>query len=356
MATAPTIPAVGTPRLDIAVDKTDLSPDARGDIVSVELRDEVDLPAMLALTLSLWDRTRQRLKDAYFEQFQLGTSVEVSLGLDRTLPIFAGEVAGLEPSFGGDTEGETLQVQAYNRLHRLRFGTHQRTFKDMTDSDIASSIADEVGLKADVEKTAVKYPHITQNNVNNLIFLLERARQNNYEVAVEDETLRFRKTRATEGPEMKLAYRRDLIHFIPRLRAVPEGGKVEVRGWDVKAKKPIIGTAGSGDEASKMGGAKSGAELSAAAFAPSTRTITDRAVADADEAQQIAKACYNRQQRDFVEADGECLGIPELRAGKTVEIAGIGNPFSGIYYVVSSTHSLGSDGYRTRFKVRRIAV
>jgi phage protein D len=354
MPTEP-LPAVAIPLFAVSSGKTAVSPEVKADIISVEVNEEEDRVAMAAMTLNLWDGARQRIKEEYLTQFQLGTPLEVAVGLNQTSPIFTGEVTALEPSFGSGEGGDTLKIQAFNRLHRLTFGTQQRTFQKMTDSEIASKIADEVGLTGEVEDTIIQREHVTQENVNNLTFLLN-LKPSDYEVKVEDKTLFFRTTREPEGPVVSLAYRRDLIHFTPRLRAVPEGGKVEVRGWDVKAKKLILGTAGSGDEASKMGGTKTGAEISASAFAPSTRTITDQAVIDADEAQRVAKAWYNRQQRDFVEAEGECPGIPALRAGETIEITDIGKPFSGIYYVISATHTVGTGGYRTSFKVRRNAV
>jgi phage protein D len=102
-----------------------------------------------------------------------------------------------------------------------------------------------------------------------------------------------------------------------------------------------------------MGGKKTGAEISASAFVSATRTITAEALVDADEATQIAKAWYNRQQSNFVEAQGECVGSPLIRAGETIEIAGVGKTFSGIYYVISAKHTLGPSGYQTRFEVTR---
>jgi len=349
------LPAVSVPLFAVSSGKSDVSPAVKADIVSVEVKEEEDIVAIAEIVLNLWDGIRQRIKEDYLTQFQLGTPIEVAVGLNQTSPIFTGEVAALEPSFGSGEGGDTLRIQAFNRLHRLTFGTHQRTFQKMTDSEIASRIADEVGLTGEVEDTVTQREHVTQQNINNLVFLLQ-LKPENYEVKVEDKKLFFRSTREPEGSVVSLAYRRGLERFTPRLRAVPEGGKVEVRGWDVKTKKLILGTAGSGDEASKMGGSKTGAEISAAAFAPATRTITDQPVIDAEDAQRIAKAWYNRQQRDFVEAEGECPGIPALRAGETIEITDIGKPFSGIYYVISATHTVGTGGYRTSFKVRRNAV
>ena len=42
--------------------------------------------------------------------------------------------------------------------------------------------------------------------------------------------------------------------------------------------------------------------------------------------------------------------------GKTIEITGVGQAFSGAYYVVSVKHTIGPTGYRTRFEVTRNSV
>lgn len=353
---SPLIPDVSVPRFTLTLGGTEISPELKADVVSVEVSEEVDLPAMAAVTLNLWDPVRDAVKEEYFTQFEMSTAVEVAMGLDDPAPLFAGEVTALEPSFGAGDGGDQLTVRAYDRLHRLRFGTHQRTFTERTDSQIASDIANEVGLTPEVEDTEVTHSHVTQDNVSNLRFLMERAKPLNYEVKVEGTSLLFRPARDPEGPAVQLAYRRDLVRFAPRQRTVAEGGTVEVRGWDVKNKQAIVGTAGSGDETSRMGGSQSGAEASSSAFLAATRTITDQPVADADEAQRLARASYNRQQRDFVEAEGECAGLPDLRAGLTIEVVGIGAPFSGVYYVTSATHRIGPDGYRTTFRVRRTGL
>ena len=348
-----TIPDVSIPGLELSVDQSAVSSEVKADILSVELKDEVNIPTLLTITLNMWDGTRQQIKEEYLNQFQIGTSIEIALGLNEPEPMFAGQVTALSPSFGGVDGGDSLTIEVLDRLHRLRFGTKQRTFSNKTDSQIASQIGEELGLTVEAEDTATTHPHVTQENENDLTFLSKRAKPINYEVKVEGTTLYFRKTRDPEGPVVALTYRRDLTEFRPRLRSIQEGEKVEVRGWDVKNKKPIVGTATSGDEDSKMGGAETGAEASKKAFGSATRTIANQGVLDADEAQVIAKAWFNHQQQDFINAEGKCPGIPALRAGNTVEITEVGEAFSGVYYVTSSTHTFGAEGYTTKFSVRR---
>lgn len=355
---APVTPLVGIPRFTLTIAGVIVSPSLKADITLVEVSEDLNMPAMLTLSLNLWDGMRLRLKEEYLDQFALGTPLEMALGINEETAIFTGEVTALEPRFGGLDGYDSLRVQAFNRLHRLTFGNHQRTFTDKTSSDIASEIASDIGLSTSVENTEDKRPHVTQINETDLTFLLRLAKPLNYEVSVEDRTLNFRTPKPQEGAAVSLTYRRDLVEFTPRQRTVPEGAKVEVRGWDVKTKQLIVGEAGPGDESSKMGGSQTGAELSAAAFSntSSTRTITAPALTNADEATQIAKAWYNRQQSNFIEAQGECAGSPLIRAGKTIEIDGVGKAFSGPYYVVSVKHAIGPTGYRTSFEVTRNAL
>ncbi|MGB4912735.1 MAG: contractile injection system protein, VgrG/Pvc8 family [Candidatus Dechloromonas phosphoritropha] len=353
--TAPALPLVGITRFTLTIGGVTLAPAVKADISSLELCEDLNMPAMLTFSLNLWDSMRLRLKEDYLDQFALGTPIELTLGINSESAVFSGEVTALEPVFGGLDGHDSLKVQAYNRLHRLTFGDHQRTFKDRTSSDIASEIASNLGLTASVDSTNDKHPHLTQINETDLAFLLRLARPLNYEVSVEDKTLSFCKPKPQAGAVVSLTYRRDLVEFTPRQRAMPEGTKVEVRGWDVKTKKPIVGKAGPGDETAKMGSGQTGAERSAAAFSATstTHTISAPALINADQATQIAKAWYDRQQNTFIKAEGECAGSPLIRAGKTIDIAGVGKVFSATYYVESAKHTIGPTGYRTRFEVTR---
>lgn len=346
-------PPVAIPRFTLSIAKVAVAPALKADIGTIELCEDLNMPAMLSFSINLWDGMRMRLKEDYFDQFALGTSLEMTLGLNSETRVFSGEVTALEPEFGGIDGPDSLKVRAYNRMHRLLFGDRQRTFQNKSSSDIAAEIANAIGLTASVESTADTHAHLTQQNETDLALLLRLAWPLNYEVLVEDKTLFFRRPKVQEDAVVSLTYRRDLTEFTPRQRVVPGGAKVEVRGWDVKTKKLIVGKAGAGDETAKQGGTQTGAELSAAAFTSATRTLAGQVLADADEATQIARAWYNRQQSNFIEAQGECAGSPLIRAGKTIDIAGVGKVFSGPYYVVSAKHTIGPTGYRTRFEVQR---
>ena len=50
---------------------------------------------------------------------------------------------------------------------------------------------------------------------------------------------------------------------------------------------------------------------------------------------------------------GAAVGDPRIRAGAVIRLDGLGPNFSGDYRVVGASHTLGSSGYRTEFKVRK---
>ena len=73
------------------------------------------------------------------------------------------------------------------------------------------------------------------------------------------------------------------------------------------------------------------------------------------QAEQIAQAIYDRLAMEFLTGTGTSFGVPGLRAGRVVELQGLGS-FNGRYYVTRSRHSLTDRGYTTAFSVRSDSV
>jgi hypothetical protein len=49
---------------------------------------------------------------------------------------------------------------------------------------------------------------------------------------------------------------------------------------------------------------------------------------------------------------GSAVGNPEIRAGRVIDLQGLGERFSGLYRITSATHTFDSGGYKTSFEVR----
>jgi phage protein D len=153
-------------------------------------------------------------------------------------------------------------------------------------------------------------------------------------------------------PVARLIWGEGLLSFRPEANLAGQVAKVEVYAWDVKRKEPIVGKASSD---SGNGRAKSvGEHLGALTRAPD-RTPTLRVRQPAftqSEADQRAKAALSEKDKKFVTADAEAVGLPELRPNCMVQIDNVGKLFSKNYYIERATHTIDSNGYRTKFHVR----
>ena len=59
------------------------------------------------------------------------------------------------------------------------------------------------------------------------------------------------------------------------------------------------------------------------------------------------------RNRELVKARGTTVGLPDLVAGRRIQIGGVGARMSGTYFVTSTTHTINDSGYFTTFNARR---
>jgi phage protein D len=327
-------------------------------LIGVSVDDSVDLPSMFTLELAGSEHEEQALSWIDDQNlFVIGHAVEVKLGyVDDLASLIKGEITALEPEFAVDRLPRLI-VRGYDRRHRLQRGRKVRTFVQQKDSDIAAQIASENGLSGQTEDSSVVHDYVLQANQTDLEFLQERARRIEYEVIVEDKTLSFRAVANAASEIMTLTLNDELLEFYPRLSSTAQISEIQVRGWDPKDKKAIIGQAQAGTEVSTMGGQQSGAALVNSAFGAATGLISQRPVSTQAEADQLAKAQFNQRVLELIEGEGVCWGRTDLRAGKVIKLGGIGKRFSGQYYVTAAIHCYtAQQSYLTRFSVRRNAA
>jgi phage protein D len=275
--------------------------------------------------------------------------------VDDLETLLIGEITALEPEFVFNRL-PSLTARGNDRRHRLQRGRKTRTFVQQKDSDIASQIASEAGLTAQAEDSGTVHDYILQANQTDLEFLRERAERLQYEAVVEDKTLFFRPVANAQSEVLTLRMDDDLLEFYPRLSSAGQVTEVTVRSWSPKDKKELVGQAKAGDEVSTMGGQESGAALVDGAFGAAVELLSANPVATQAEADQLAKARFNHQVLDLISGEGVCWGRTDLRAGKVIKVEGVGQRFSGQYYVTAAVHRYTPEGgYRTHFTVRRNA-
>lgn len=345
------------PDFDVLINGSSLPPGTKIYISDVSVDESMELPSMFTFGLGSSDAQDQQTPWVDNQDlFVIGNTVEIKMGYAGQLAsLIKGEITSLEPEFAANRL-PILRVRGYDRRHRLQRGRKTRTFVNHKDSQIASQIGGEAGLSVQAKDSGTTHSYVLQASQTDWEFLYERASRIRYEVVVQDRTLMFQPAANDKSPALTLDMVHGLIEFYPRLSTCGQSTEVNVRSWNVKDKKNLVGKAKGGDEVSTMGGKSSGAAAAKKAFGQSINVTGSYPVPTQAEADQVAKALFNETVLEFISGEGICAGSTDVRAGKVIKIDGIGNRFGGPYYVTSAVHRyLPTRSYQTHFAVRRNA-
>lgn len=287
--------------------------------------------------------------------FDFGKAVEVLMQPptgDQYTNVFKGEVVSVEGEF--EEKGVYLSVRAYGKAHRLNRAKKNKTFLNVTYSDIASQLAGEAGLSVQTDSDpGGSRKFVQQSNETSWELLVRLARQIGFTVAERDAKLYF--TKASDplgGATRTLKWGQDLTAFRPRMTGIQQVGDVTVRGWDPGAAREITGTASSSTVklGSKIGMNHDKAET---AFGSKAKIeVGDRLVSTQGEADALAKSVIERQSNAYLEATGTAVGHPELKVGDWLEVEGVGTRFGGKYLLSEVVHSYKAEkGFTTTVRI-----
>lgn len=336
-------------RLDVPVVQVDGRPlpaELHQQLVKLRVDESIQLPDSFALH---FDDPHFALYDK--GTFTVGAHVEIGMQVDgEPVMVTTGEVTALtvEPGASGRHE---LVVTGYDRTHRLARTVQRRTFQSMRDGDIASQIAGEHSLRANVTLPGggVNNDYLLQANESDLDLLRRLAARNGADVWVSGTTLHVEPRQDNPGSRtVTLTWGGNLLHFSVRLSAREACDSVEVRGWDPQRKEAIV--AESNGRTPQGRAAREVADQAKQVFGTTGRTSTWLEVPDAGIAATLAESLHDRALSEIVTVRGEAVGDPWLGAGATVHLAGVGDKLADDYRVTSVTHLYGPGSpYRTRF-------
>jgi phage protein D len=301
------------------------------------------------------------------------------VGKEKT--VFKGEIHYIEPCFRYQG-ASTVVVGGYDHSHRLTRGTTSRTWGDGVNQqdlvptavrDVIDRAAEVGGTRDGLSASTVDAPrarsaYIPQLNVSDYHFMKWLGQDVDRSVeadTVQDDTqIHFR------PPDLSKTPVKTLVRDAPRgedeclvkearfnLSTVRQVARVEVRGWDPKRKKSIVGVATEATHnfEGKQGWKSTGKGLYGSESAGKVLTITDRPVDSKEEADAIAKAIFTQLSMDYLTGEIDFTGDPVVTAGDIVAVRGFGKRFDGKYLITSCVHEMvpKTVGYVTHVKIAR---
>lgn len=322
-------------------------------IRDVQVTSEINVPSMFSFTLSAQSE-QGAWQNVNLDTFKPGDEVSLFLGLDTAQELITGNITAVEPSFA---EYSTVTIRGFDHMYRLRFGTHTRTFENLSEGEIASQVARSCGLALEVQGQSGKINDwVLQNNQTNDAFLRQRSQMIDHELVMQGTTLVLRPSARGESPVRTLNYPRDLSQVSLNLRVPTEGEEVQVTGYDLESNQYITATASSGRPSDRMGGSRTGYQ-EAGDFPDSAIAIERPDIATVEALQEVAEAQYQRNLSRFIEGSASLQGDPDLVAGINIRLTGVSSRFNGTYYITQATHRYDDmTGYSTEIKLQRTGV
>ncbi|AFZ24180.1 hypothetical protein Cylst_1932 [Cylindrospermum stagnale PCC 7417] len=344
----------------LQIEGADASKDLLNDILQISVEESLHLPGMFTLIINNDFFPGRSEEKAWKHQKSFAIGKKIKIGFtssttgnadfddEETGYVLEGEITAIETEFTEKSQAPII-IRGYDISHRLHRGRNNRSFQNITDSDIIKQVIGEVGIATGtITSTTIVHDYVFQENQTNMEFLRERAARVGFELYVQDGKLNFREPKTDQ--ELTLEWLKDIHSFRVRVTSSEQVSSVEVRGWDYAQKRPIVSTATKEKVITKTDNGI-GSENSTKFSTKPKMIVVDQPVFSAKEAEKIAQSLCDELGGEFVNADAKGEGNPKIRPGRVVKLTGMGT-YSGDYYVTETRHFFHERKYITEFSVR----
>lgn len=286
--------------------------------------------------------------------FVLGKYVEIKMGyVDKLETVFYGLITNVSLDY--PSEGTpTIKVKGMDVSFHMMRSVRSNSWTDKKASEVAKEIGSRYVSSFTVDDTKVKVPKIEQNEESDYQFVKRLAKANNYDFFIVGKKMYFCSPVQSETPVVSLMYGKNLLSFNNELDISYQVSQIVVRAPNPKDPSNPIEAKSKSVE--KLGdNSKTGLDI--------MKSLGDYAieymqtnVKSVEEAQKLADSTLNERAMKLMSGSGECIGIPELIAGRCIELQGLGKRFEQPLYLTSVTHTIDGSGYITSFDVGGNAI
>lgn len=330
-------------------------PSLTGGLLDLRIAEHVHGLSSCEATFGNWGASDGATGFLYFDRriLDFGKDVTVSVAGRR---VFAGRITGLEAGYF-EASPPTITALVEDRLQDLRMTRRTRTWETTDDAAVMRQVAGDHGLTADIDVQGPQHAVIAQVNQSDLAFLRDRARAIDAELEMDDRTLTVKSHTARGGTPIELALGNGVRSFTVSADLAGQRSGLDVTGWDVAAKNALQESATDAVLGSELKGGQSGASVLQSALGRRAETVVHSVPLTSGEARATAESLYRQRLRRFVSGRGVAEPNAALKPGVWLRIKGLGDLFTGEYYVTEVAHVFDPiRGLRTEFAVERAGL
>ena len=337
--------------------------DVYQDLASLEVEMDDELASMFRMRLGISlqpDGVWTHLDD---ERFRVWKSVVIKAGFgEASEELISGYITNVKPLFDPDPSQVLLEIWGMDKSVLLDREEKLKDWPSKKDSDIATEIFNLYGLTPEVEDTTMVHDEAVSTIIQretDMQFLKRLALRNGYECYVQGDTGYFRPPQIDEEPQPVLAAhfgnQTTLNKFTLDVNALSPSN---VAMFQVdRANKETIEVAVESSEQTALGETDVSGLL-ALGMDPAINYVAKNGASSDLEMTALCQGLFHRAEW-FVTAEGEVAGnfyAHVLVPRATVTIKGVGETYSGVYYVNHVTHVFSGNGYMQRIKVKRNGI
>ncbi|MBM0745398.1 hypothetical protein JOY44_28655 (plasmid) [Phormidium sp. CLA17] len=348
--------------LAITIDDEEVS-ELYENLVSLDVELDDELAAMFQLHIAIAlqpDGSWPYLDD---ERFRVWQPITITAGLESGAEeLISGYITHVKPSFSRNPIQYTLEVWGMDSSVLMDREEKLKDWPNKKDSDIASEIFNLYGFTPKTEDTAVIHNEAISTTIQretDIQFLRRLALRNGFECYVEGAIGYFRSLQIDAPPQPVLEVRFDdkttVQKFSLEVNALTPANVAMVQ-VDRATKKVLDVITETSQQAAL--GKMDAIGLLPVGMKPGVVVVGGVVATGQPEMAALCQGLYD-QGSWFVTGEGEVAANGYghvLRARQTVTIKGIGETYSGVYYVTHVTHSFSAEGYKQIFRVKRNAI
>lgn len=337
--------------------------DLYDSLISLEVELDDELAALFRLQIAielLPDGTWTFLDD---DRFQIWKPVTISAGFtDSTEELITAYITHLLPSFNPDLSECSLEVWGMDASVLMDREEKLKDWPNKKDSDIAQEIFGDAAYKlsAEVEDTRLTHDEVVSTILQretDMRFLKRLAARNGYECYVEGGVGYFRPPRLNDPPQPTLALHfgadeTNVVGFAVEVNAL---APAELTMWQIDRMDKSLVDVKVQNSRQKILGRDDATQLPVGGVPPGLAVVGQTVATGRVEMEALCQGLYH-QAEWFVTGEGEVNANRYghvLKPRLPVTIKGIGETYSGVYYVSHVTHRFTKSGYSQHFRVRR---
>jgi phage protein D len=333
------------------------------DLIRLEVELDEELAGMFRMYFAILQQPDGVWAYLDDDRLTLWKPVKIAAGFEDGMEeLISGYITHVKPNFDPDPSKCILEVWGLDNSVLMDRHEKLKDWPNKKDSDIASEIFNEYGLTPNVEDSGVVHDETVSTIIQretDMQFLRRLALRNGYECYVEGNKGFFRKPELDGFPQPVLA-----VHFgeetnvnLLSLEAnALQPAEVSMLQID-RTNKEVLDESADSSQQPSLGATGYedllGMGIDAGQVYISMNTATGNA-----EMIALCQGLFHRAEW-FLTGEGEVNGNAyghALQPRKTVVIKGVGETYSGVYYVTHVTHVFEPEGYTQHFKVKRNAL